>query len=154
MRTLKRKNQGYQQVTPLGASTSTHNRALELSLERLEVANVSADQRLLTLGSEVVPEGIWSGRSAVTEGIRVAAPFGVVPSDLVGDRVDDFEVVCEGTSRDLVIVSWVTPSAKPAGRRIVEDCCVGEVGAGICKVEYQHQPYHGDGPNGPKVQSQ
>ena len=152
MRTLKRKDQYCIIRSPLGAST--YSWTLKLSLEPVEVTNVSADQRLLAGRGEVVPESIWSGRGAVTEGIRVAVPFGVVPSDLVGDRVDDLEVVCKGTGGDLVIVSRVTPSTEPAGRGVVEDRCVGEVGAGICQVEYQHQPYHGDGPNGPKVQSQ
>ena len=118
-----------------------------MSLETLVVTNVSADQRLLTSWSEVVPDGTRSGRGAIAEGIRVAARSGEVPSDLVRDRVGDREVFCKGTGGDLVIVSRVTPSTEPAGRGIVEDCCVGEVGASICKVlevSIGDQPYRVD----------
>ena len=137
--------------SPLGAST--YKRALELSLETLVVTNVSADHRLLTGRSKIVPDSTRSGRGAIAEGIRIAARSGEVPSDLVRDGVGDREVFCEGTGGDLVIVSWVTPSTEPAGRGIVEDCCILEVGAGICEVEVSigDQLHRADRP---KVQSQ
>ena len=96
---------------------------------------MSLDHLFLTSGSEVIPHGIWGGRSAVTKGITVAAPFSVVPSDLVGDGVDEFKVVRKGTGSDLVVVIRVAPSTKPGRRRIIEDCCVREVGTGVCGAE-------------------
>jgi len=120
--------------------TSTHNCALKLSLEPPEVADVPTDQRLHAGRSEVVPERVWSGRSAVTKGIGVSAACGVVPSDPVGDGINDLEVVRKCTGSDLVVVSWVAPSTEPARRGIVEDCCIEEVGAGIWQVEASAQP--------------
>ena len=117
----------------LGAST--HNWTLEQGLEPLEVTNVPFDQRLLTGRSKVVPECIWSRRSSITEGIRVIISGGVAPPDLVGNRVDGFEVIRNGTGRDLVVVSRVTPSTESTRRGIVEDRRIGKVGAGICEGE-------------------
>ena len=113
---------------------STHNWTLELSVKSLEVTDVPLYQRLLTGRSEVVPYGIWSGRSAVTERIDVSASCGVVPSDLVGDGVDDFEIVCKCAGSDLVIVSRVAPSTEPTFRAIAENGSVGEIGASVCEV--------------------
>ena len=96
------------------------------------------DQRLLTGRSEVVPEGIWSGRSAVTEGVGIATSCSVVPSDLVGDRVDDLEAVRESTGGDLVIVGRVAPSTEPTRRGIVEDRRAVKVGAGVYESKCQH----------------
>jgi len=53
----------------------------------------------------------------------------------VGDGIDDFEVFCERTSGNLVIVSWVAPSAEPACEGIVEGGCIGRARAGIYGVE-------------------
>ena len=110
---------------------STHNCTLKLSLEPPEVANVPTDHRLHAGRSEVCPEGFCRTRSAVTKGIRVSASVGVIPSERVGDGVNDLEVVRKCTGSDLVVVSRVAPSTEPARRRIVEDRCIGEVGAGI-----------------------
>ena len=149
MRTLKRKNQQHQQLfnrmTTLphaGADhrlgASTYSSTLEQNVEPLEVPNESINQCVPAFLSEVVPESKWRRRGAVTEGIRVGAPIGVIPSDLVGDGVSKFEVLRKGTGSDFIIVSWVTPTAKSSCRGIVEDRCIGEVGACICEVEYQH----------------
>jgi len=101
---------------------------------------VSLNHLFLTSGSEVVPHGIWGGRSAVTKGITVAAPFSVVPSDLVGYGVDEFKVVRKGTGSDLVVVIRVAPSTEPGRWRIIEDCCVREVGTGVCGAEQSAWP--------------
>ena len=120
--------------------TSTHNCTLELSLEPPEITDVPTDQRLHTGRSEVVPERVWSTRSAVTKGIGVAASCGVVPSDPVRDGINDLEVVRKCTGSDLIIVSRVAPSTEPARRGIVEDRCIEEVGAGIWQVEASALP--------------
>ena len=103
-------------------------------METLEITDVSIDQGAPAFLSEVVPEGKRSGRGAVTEWIRVGAPSGVVPSELVGDGVDKIKVLCEGTGSDLIIIIRVTPSTEV----FVEDRRIGEAGTGICEVEYQH----------------
>ena len=92
------------------------------------------DQRLHTGRSEVGPKRIWSGGSTVAKDITAKAPRGVIPSDFVGDGVNGHEVVRKGASGDLVIVSWVTPSAESTLRRIVEDGRVEKVGAGIYRA--------------------
>jgi len=123
---------------PAGRSWSwdpTHNCTLELSVEHLKVAHIALDQRFLTSRSEVVPEGIWSGRSTIPEGVSIDAPCRVVPSDLVGDGVYDFEVVRKGAGSNLVVVGRVTPSTEPTRWGVVEDGCVGKVGTGVYKVK-------------------
>ena len=113
---------------------STYSWTLELNVEALEVTNISIDQGSPTLLGEVVPEGKRSRRGAVTERIRVGAPIGVIPSEPVGDGVDKIEVFREGTGSDLIIVIRVSPSTEV----FVEDRRIGEAGACICEMEYQH----------------
>ena len=116
--------------------TSTHNHTLELSLEPLKVTDVSLDQRLLTGWSEVLPHFTRRRGSTVTEGVSdIIDLHGVAPPDFVGDRIGDFEVVRKGTSGDLEIIIRVAPSTEPTRRGIVEDGCVGKVGAGIYDTE-------------------
>jgi len=109
----------------------THVYTLELGLEPLKITDIPLDQRLPSCGSDVLPQGVCSGRSVVFEGIGIVESCGVVPSNPVGDGVDDFEVLGKGPSGDLVIVSRVAPPTEPALWGIVEDCCVGKVGARI-----------------------
>lgn len=118
--------------------TLTHNWALELGLETLKVTDVGIYQRHLTFPSEIVPESIWSRRGAVAERIGTCAPRSVVSPNLMRDRVSDFEVIGKGTGRDLIIVSWVTPSTEPAHRGVIKDRCIGKVGASIYDVGHQH----------------
>ena len=82
---------------------------------------MTLNQRLDTGRSEVGPKGIWSGGSPVSKNITAKTLRGVIPSDLVRDWVNGHKVVREGTSGDLVIVSWVTPPTESARRGIVED---------------------------------
>ena len=103
-------------------------------MEALEVTNEPIDQGGPAFLSEVIPEGKRSGRGAVTEWIRVGTPSGVVPSEPVRDGVDKIKVLREGTGSDLIIVIRVTPSTEV----FVEDRRIGEAGAGICEVGYQH----------------
>ena len=109
----------------------THDWSLELSLEFLKVTDVPLNQSLLTGRGEVVPQCVWSGRSAIAEGIGVDASRGIVPPDLVGDGIDDLKVFRKGAGGDLVIISWVAPSTKSALRGIVEDGCFIKVRAGV-----------------------
>ena len=109
-------------------------------MEALEVTDESVNQRVPAFTSEVVPERKRCRSGTITEGISEIGPLGVVPPDLVGDGVGKFEVLREGTGSNLEIVIRVTPSTDPACRGIIEDRCIGEVGACICELEYQAQP--------------
>ena len=100
-------------------------------MESPEITDKPVNQRSPAFVGEVVPERKGSRRSAITEGISGIGPVGVIPSDLVGGRVGNFEVIRKGTGSDLEIVIRVTPSTKSSCRRIIEDRCVGEVGACI-----------------------
>ena len=111
---------------------STHNQTLELGLESLEVTDVPLDHRIPNSRSEVGPEFLRRAGSTVAEGIDYIESRGVVPSEPVGDRVGELELLrSKGASGDLIVVIWVTPSTEPARRVIVEDGRVGEVRAGI-----------------------
>ena len=136
MRALPRKNRQRQRTLSSIAVTgraATHHRTLELGMEPLEVTDIPLHQRLLTRRSEVLPQIIWRGRSAITEWVIVGDSYGVVPSDPVWNGVDHFEVICKSAGSDLIIVGWVAPPTEPH-RRVVEDGDVDEVGASICEM--------------------
>ena len=116
----------------------THVYTLNLSLKPLEITDVSLDQRFQSSRGEVVPQINWRGGSAVAEGISVGPSYGVVPSDPVGHRVGDLEVVRKGAGSDLVIVGWVAPPTESARLRIVEDRRVLKAGASIYEGGRQH----------------
>ena len=79
----------------------------------------------------MVPQSVYRERSAVTEAIGDVVYFGVIPSDLVGDRVDGVKAVRKCAGGDLVVVGRVAPPTEPALRGIVEERRVLEVGVGV-----------------------
>lgn len=101
--------------------SSTYGCTLELGVESIEVADETIDQQINTVLSEVVPERKCGTRGTVTEGIRVRALRGVVPPEIVGDRVGTFKALRKGTGADLIIVIRVTPSTEPMFRRRIEE---------------------------------
>jgi len=107
---------------------STHNRALELSLEPLKVTDISLDQRLLTGWSEVLPHFIWRRESAITEGVTDLGLHGVVPLDPVGDGIGNFEVVRKGTSANLEIAIRVAHPPSPLFGESLKMVALGKLG--------------------------
>jgi len=101
--------------------SSTYGCTLELGVESIEVTDETIDQQINAVLSEVIPERKCGTRGAITEGIRIGALGGVVPPEIVGDRVGTLKALRKGTGGDLVIVIRVTPSTEPVFRRRIEE---------------------------------
>lgn len=109
----------------------THSCTLELGVEALVVTGEPLDQLLLTSLSYISPRIIRRRGSAIAVKIGVRFSEGTVPSDLVGDGVDEVEAFRKGAGGDLVIVVFVAPSPE-----ILDDWCAGELGVGIYEAEH------------------